>query len=117
MNSSWILIGLLPYKRFLSQEQTVLLKVSTHGDVHFMSWVLLLRQRVCTNQVITPLTCRDISWSITISCIISSSSYKPRNWACLASILVVFNGEFSTVPLMKEVTIPLIWTDLVKRRS
>ena len=44
------------------------------------------RQNIWTIQVGTPLMCRDISWSLTISFRISSSGSKPSNWSCLTSI-------------------------------
>ena len=45
------------------------------------------RQYFWTNQVGTLLTCIDLSWSLTISCRISSSGSKPSNWSWITSIL------------------------------
>ena len=38
-----------------------------------------------TTQVGTPIKCRGVSWSLTISCRISSYGSISRNWSCLTS--------------------------------
>ena len=35
---------LTPWRGFNAQQQTFILKITTHGDVQFMSWVLDLRE-------------------------------------------------------------------------
>ena len=50
-----------------------------------LGWKILGKNSWNT-QVVTPLTYRYISWSLTISCRISSSGSEPSNWSCLTSI-------------------------------
>ena len=49
-------------------------------------WFKITRQYIWTNQVGTPLTRRDIYWSLAISWRIGSSGSKPRNLSCINSI-------------------------------
>ena len=37
MYASWMMMGLLPWKFFQAQQQTFLLKITTHGAIQFMS--------------------------------------------------------------------------------
>ena len=65
--------------------------------------------------MVNPLILRGISWSLAISCRIISPGYKLRIWP--PQFHVVFDDEFSTVPLMREVTIPPNCTDLIQHSS
>ena len=71
-------------------------------------------QYIQTAQVVTPFTCSDISWSLTISCRISSSGSRPRNWSCLTSISCGFLLLISTFLFMMEGTIPPNCTDVLQ---
>ena len=44
------------------------------------------RQYIWTTQGVTPLMRKDLSWSLNISCRISSPGSKTRNWSCLNSV-------------------------------
>ena len=67
--------------------------------------------------MVTPLTCRDLSWSLTTSWRISIPGSKPRNWSYLTSISCGVWWWLSTVQFMREYTIPPNWTTLLQWRS
>ena len=71
-------------------------------------------QCIWTNQVVTQLSPMNISWSLTILCMISSSGYKPNNWSCITSISCNVWWCISTDPLIREGKITPNWTDIVQ---
>ena len=108
------MMGLLPCRSFQAQQQTLLLKLPHMGLSNLWIGCNTSRRPSWTTQVGTPITCRYLYLSLTISCRISSSGSKPTSWSCLTSIHVVFDGEFSTLPFMREVIIPQNCTDIMQ---
>ena len=86
MNPRWIMMGLLPWRIFQEQQQRLLLKSPHMGLSSLCLGCNNVKQNIWNNQVRTPLTCSDLSWSLTISCRIIRYGSKPRNWSCLTSI-------------------------------
>ena len=59
----------------------------------------IARQYIWNNQVVTPLMCRYIYYTLTISFGISSSGNKPINWSCLTSISYGFWWRIFNSPI------------------
>ena len=82
----WMMMGLLPWIILKAQQHILLLKSSHIGLYSLCLRCKVARQYIWNSQVITPLTCRNIYWTLTISWSISSPGSKPSKWSCLTSI-------------------------------
>ena len=86
MNSSWMVMGLLPYRSLQAQQHKLLKKSLNIGLSSLCLGCKTIWQNISITEVATPLLCMDLSWSLTISCSISSYYSQPRNWSYLISI-------------------------------
>ena len=86
IHSIWMMMWLLLWRIFQAQQHTLVLKLSHIGLFSLCLGWSIERKHRCTTQLSTPIPCRDLSWSLTISCRISSSGSKPIKWSCITSI-------------------------------
>ena len=107
-------MGLLSWRSLQVLQQKSPLKPSHMGFTSLCIGLKIKRQQRGITQVETPITCRDQSWSLTISHRISSSGPQPRNWLFFTSITCRVVNKSYTVKFIREVTIPPNWTYLVK---
>ena len=80
------MVVLLLRRSLQSQQQILLLKSQLMGMSSLYLRCKITSKYIWNTQVGTPLTCRDLSRTLTISWRISSSGPKPRNWSCITSI-------------------------------